>query len=115
MKLTFEQIKSNVTTSVIAFGKRLTTNFGETIKQVTVDSIGWTALIALQAVTIPSLLGLMSGLTDNTPPIDMVIILWVAMGFFYLKSLLEKNMVALFILGLGFISQSLLMALIFFK
>lgn len=110
-----KDILKNLESSLKAFGKKLTSDFNNVIKQVTVDTLGWTALIALQAVTVPSLLGLMSGLTDNTPPIDMVIILWVAMGIFYLKALLEKNMVALIILGFGFIGQSLLMALIFFK
>ena len=115
MKLTFKEIIENVKVKAQAFGKKLATDFGNTIKQVTIDGIGWTALIALQAVTIPSLLGLKAGLTDNTPPIDMVIILWVAMGLFYLKALLEKNFVALFIMGLGFIGQAMIMALIFFK
>ena len=115
MTFNFENIKTTVIDSVRSFVKRLVTDFGNTIKQVTIDGIGWTALIALQAVTIPSLLGLKAGLTDNTPPIDMVIILWVAMGLFYLKALLEKNFVALFIMGLGFIGQAMIMALIFFK
>jgi len=57
----------------------------------------------------------MTGLTDNTPPIDMIIILWAALGLFYIKSILERNFVALNIIGFGFIGQSILMALIFFK
>jgi hypothetical protein len=85
------------------------------IRQVSIDGIGWTGLIALQAVTVPSLFGLMTGLTDTTPPIDMVIILWTALGLFYIKSILEKNMVSVVIIGLGFIMQSILMALVFFK
>jgi hypothetical protein len=89
--------------------------FKQSIRQVSIDGIGWTALIALHAVTIPSLFGLMTGLTDNTPPIDMVIILWAAMGLFYIKAILEKNFVSLIIIGLGFIAQSILMALVFFK
>lgn len=110
-----KDIFNNIEASLKTLGKKLASDFNSVIKQVTVDTLGWTGLVALQAVTVPSLLGLMSGLTDTTPPIDMVIILWVAMGIFYLKALLEKNMVALIILGLGFIGQSLLMALIFFK
>ncbi len=89
--------------------------FKQSIRQVSIDGIGWTALIALHAVTIPSLFGLMTGLTDNTPPIDMVVILWAAMGLFYIKAILEKNFVSLIIIGLGFIAQSILMALVFFK
>ena len=97
------------------FCVKLWTEFKQSIRQVSIDGIGWTGLIALHAVTIPSLFGLMTGLTDNTPPIDMVIILWAAMGLFYIKAILERNVVSLVIIGLGFIMQSILMALVFFK
>lgn len=105
----------NLQTKMSAFLTRCTVEFKNSIRKVSIDSIGWTALIALHAVTVPSLLGLMTGLTDNTPPIDMVIILWAALGLFYIKSILERNFVALNIIGFGFIGQSILMALIFFK
>jgi len=101
--------------SVYNFVKRMWLEFKSSIRQVSIDGIGWTGLIALHAVTIPSLFGLMTGLTDNTPPIDMVIILWAAMGLFYIKAILEKNVISLVIIGLGFIMQSILMALVFFK
>lgn len=101
--------------SIKTFFKKLWLDFKSSIRQVSIDGIGWTALIACHAVTVPSFFGLMTGLTDNTPPIDMVVILWTAMGLFYIKSLLEKNIVSVIIIGLGFIMQSMLMALIFFK
>ena len=97
------------------FCVKLYVEFKQSIRQVSIDGIGWTGLIALHAATIPSLFGLMTGLTDNTPPIDMVIILWAAMALFYIKAILEKNIVSLIIIGLGFIMQSILMALVFFK
>ena len=97
------------------FCVKLWTEFKQSIRQVSIDGIGWTALIALHAVTIPSLFGLMTGLTDNTPPIDMVIILWASMALFYIKAILERNFVSLIIIGMGFIMQSILMALVFFK
>lgn len=94
---------------------KLWTEFKSSIRKVTIDGIGWAALLALHAVTIPTLLGLMTGLSDRTPPIDMVIILWAALALFYFKSILEKNVVSIVIIGLGFITQSVLMALVFFK
>jgi hypothetical protein len=111
MKVTF----SVVTDMIKTFVAKLWLEFKSSIRQVSIDGIGWTGLIALHAVTVPSLFGLMTGLTDNTPPIDMVIILWAAMALFYIKAILEKNVVSLVIIGLGFIMQSILMALVFFK
>ena len=94
---------------------KLWIEFKSSIKKVTIDGIGWAALLALHAVTIPSLIGLMTGLSDKSPPIDMVLILWAALGLFYFKSILEKNIVSIIIIGFGFIAQSVLMALVFFK
>jgi hypothetical protein len=111
MKVSFSVLKE----MVVNFVNKLWVEFKSSIRQVSIDGIGWTGLIALHAVTIPSLFGLMTGLTDNTPPIDMVIILWAAMALFYIKAILEKNVVSLVIIGLGFIMQSILMALVFFK
>jgi len=85
------------------------------IRQVSIDGINWTALIALQCVLVPTLSGLMLHLTDATPPIDMVLILWGATALFYIKAILEKNVISLLIIGLGFMMQSIMMALIFFK
>ncbi len=109
-------ISFNVVTDMVkSFVSKLWLEFKSSIRQVSIDGIGWTGLIALHAVTVPSLFGLMTGLTDNTPPIDMVIILWAAMALFYIKAILEKNVVSLVIIGMGFIMQSILMALVFFK
>lgn len=89
--------------------------FKNSIRGISIEGINWTALLTLQAVLLPSLLGLMSGLTDNVPPIDIVLILYAAMALLYVKAILEKNVISLIIIGTGFIGQSVLMALIFFK
>lgn len=94
---------------------KLYVDFKNSIRQVSIDGINWTALIALHAVTVPSLFALMTDMTDVTPPIDMVIILWSAMALLYFKSILERNSVSQIIIGVGFILQSVAMALIFFK
>jgi hypothetical protein len=97
------------------FFNKLYTDFKNSIRQVSIDGINWTALIALHAVTVPSLLALMTDITDVTPPIDMIVILWAAMGLLYIRSILERNVVSIIIIGMGFIVQSVMMALIFFK
>jgi len=95
--------------------KNLYQEFKNSIKGISIEGINWTALLTLQAILLPSLFGLMSGLTDDVPPIDMVLILYAALALFYVKAIIEKNVVSLIIIGAGFIGQSILMALIFFK
>lgn len=108
-------VTKTVADKVKDFAKGLLKEFKNTIKQVSIDGIGWAALIGLHLVTVPSLVGLMYGLTDYTPPIDMIVILWGSLGLFYIKSILEKNIVSIVIIGLGFLAQSVMMALVFFK
>lgn len=97
------------------FFKNLYQDFKNSIRGISIEGINWTALLTLQAVLLPSLFGLMSGLTDDVPPIDIVLILYAAMALLYIKAILEKNVISLIIIGTGFIGQSVLMALIFFK
>lgn len=110
-----EDTENKPNSMVYNFFGRLYSQFKDSIRKVSIDGIGWTALLALHAVTIPNMLGLMAGMTDNTPPIDMVIILWTALGLFYFKAILEKNVTSIVIIGMGFLAQSILMALVFFK
>jgi threonine dehydrogenase-like Zn-dependent dehydrogenase len=69
----------------------------------------------MHAVTIPTLLGIMSGVTDNVPPIDMVLILWAGLAMLYAKAIIQKDMINIVLIGMGFIGQAILMALVFFK
>lgn len=89
--------------------------FFTNLSKTSIESFGWIGVLCMHAVTIPSLLGLMSGLTDNTPPIDMILILWAGMAMMYLKAIVQKDMVNIIIIGFGFIGQAMLMALVFFK
>ena len=85
------------------------------IKSLSADTIGWIAILCLHSVTIPSMIALMLGVTDNVPPVDMVIILWAALGLFFLKSIIKRDILNLITIGLGFMGHAMLMALIFFK
>ena len=63
------------------------------LPKVSADTLGWLAVILMHAATIPSLLALLTGLSDRTPGLDIV----------------------LFTIGVGFIIQATLMAVILFK
>ena len=113
--MSFKSLVSRSSDEVKLFFKTSFHDFIDSLKKVSIESIGWAAMATLHAVTIPTLLGLMTGLTDITPPIDMVIILWVALSLFYVKSILQRDIINIVIIGTGFIGQSILMALVFFK
>ncbi len=100
---------------VMGYVKGAQVDFKGLITKLSTETIGWIGILLCHAATIPTLLGLMFGLTDNPPPIDMVLIVWGALGMFFMKAIIQRDILNLITIGLGFIMQATLMALIFFK
>ena len=79
------------------------------------ETMAWLANIMLHAATIPSLLAVMSGLTDKMPAVDLVLLCWGGLTLLFVKATVQKDMLNVVTIGLGFIVQAVMMALIFFK
>jgi len=85
------------------------------ISVISAETFGWLAVIVLHASTIPSLLAVMAGLTDRVPGVDLVLLVWTGLTLLFVKATIQKDMLNIVTIGFGFIIQSVLMALIFFK
>jgi hypothetical protein len=85
------------------------------ISKVSAETFGWLGIVVLHASTIPSLLAVMSGLTDSMPPVDLVLLVWAGLGMLFLKAAVQKDMLNLVTIGVGFIVQATMLALIFFR
>ena len=83
--------------------------------KISAEALGWMAVIVLHASTIPSLLAVMSGLTDRLPGVDLVLLVWTGLTLLFVKAAVQKDMLNMVTIGVGFIIQAVLMALIFFK
>ena len=77
-------------------------------------SLHLTAVVLLHSATLPGLITVMLAWTDRMPQIDMVILTWAALVAMFVQSLIERKMVVSVVISVGFMLQSLLMALIFF-
>jgi hypothetical protein len=88
---------------------------GSAISKISTETFGWLAVLILHAATIPSLMAVMSGLTDKLPPIDLVLMVWTALTLLFIKAAVQKDMLNLVTIGLGFVAQAAMIALIFFK
>jgi hypothetical protein len=100
---------------IVKFIRQQFSTFTNSIARVSSDTVEWVGIIALHGATVPTMLGLMMGLTDSTPPIDVVLILWGALTMFFIKAVIKKDILNIITIGVGFIGQAVLMALIFFK
>lgn len=99
-KFNLEQFKDFVTTK---------------FSQISSETLGWIAVLVLHSATIPSLLAVMSGLTDRLPGVDLVLLVWTGLTLLFIKAAVQKDMLNLVTIGLGFILQAAMLALIFFK
>ena len=85
------------------------------ISVISAETFGWLAAVVLHSATVPSLLAVMAGLTDRMPGVDLVMLVWTGLTLMFIKAAIQKDMLNIITIGLGFIVQAVLMALIFFK
>ena len=85
------------------------------ISVISAETFGWLSAVVLHSATIPSLLAVMAGLTDRMPGVDLVLLVWTGLTLLFVKASIQKDMLNVITIGVGFIVQAVLMALIFFK
>ena len=79
------------------------------------DTLGWLAAIVLHCATLPSFLALMTGLSDKTPGLDIILFLWGGLVLLFMRAVVLKDMLNIITIGFGFILQAGFMSLILFK
>jgi hypothetical protein len=87
----------------------------EHLPKISADTLGWLAAIVIHCATVPTLLALMTGLSDRTPSLDIVMFMWAGLVLLFLRAIVLKDTLNIITVGSGFIVQAVLMALILFK
>jgi len=87
----------------------------EHVANISATSLHIISVILLHSSTVPTLLSFMFGISDKTPILDMVLLLWGALLAMFAQALIQKNYVIVTVITVGFMIQSILMALIFFR
>jgi hypothetical protein len=90
-------------------------NVKEHAPHVSAETMGWIAVILLHLATIPTLLAVLTGLTEKMPPVDLVLFSWAGLFCFFLKAAIQKDFLNIVTIGFGFFVQAALMAMIIFK
>jgi hypothetical protein len=90
-------------------------NVALAVNKISSEAVGWISVLVLHAATIPTMLAVMSGLTDRMPPVDLVLMIWAALTLLFIKAAVQKDMLNIVTITFGFVVQAVLMALIFFK
>jgi hypothetical protein len=87
----------------------------EKISHLSSEGIGWLAVVLIHCATIPSLLSLIFAVSDKLPSLDVVMFAWGGLLLFFLKALINKDMLNIITIGVGFFVQAFLLGLVVFK
>ena len=74
--------------------------------RISADTLGWLAAILLHAATVPTMLALMTGLSDRPPSLDLVLFVWSALVLMFLRAIVLKDNLNIITIGLGFIHKA---------
>lgn len=85
------------------------------LNTITADVFALVAVLFIHSATIPTLVAVLYGLTDNLPTVDMVLLTWAGLVALLLQSIVQKKLLITISISLGFVVQAALLALIFFK
>ena len=87
----------------------------EYLPNISAETLGWLATVIIHCATIPTLLSLLSGLSDRTPNLDIVLFMWAGLILMFGRAVILKDALNIITIGVGFMIQAGLMALILFK
>lgn len=94
---------------------KLADTLRENVAHLSAETLGWIAVILVHMATIPTLVAVLTGLTEKLPPVDMVGLMWLGLFFFFVRSVIAKDLLNIITIGFGFFVQAILCALIIFK
>lgn len=85
------------------------------VTAATAETITWVAIILIHASIVPTMIALMTGLSDKTPPIDLVMFIWGGLTLLFIRAAILKDMLNVITIGCGFLAHATMLALVLFK
>lgn len=85
------------------------------ISRITGNTLGFLTIILLHLASMPTLMSVLLAQSDKLPPADLMIFIWSALTTLFFKSMLERNLLYVATICIGFVAQTLIMGLILFR
>jgi hypothetical protein len=105
----------NIIEKINEFTSESARSMKEQLVTISAETLGWVAVILVHLATIPTLIAILTGLTEKSPPVDLVLLAWAGLFLFFVKATISKDLLNIVTIGFGFFIQACLMALIIFK
>lgn len=71
-------------------------------------------MVLIHGATIPTSLSVIMGWSSELPPLDMVLMIWAGLALFFLRAIARVDWLYLVSNAIGFILNSILLAIIVF-
>jgi hypothetical protein len=85
------------------------------LPSISANTLQIAAVLLLHAATLPSLISIMLAWTDKPPMLDMVILVWAGLIAMFAQAMVRRDQTMAILISAGFMFQSMLLALIFFR
>lgn len=95
--------------------KRVMDWLQEHMAPISAETLAWLAVVLIHSATVPSLVAVLTGLSDRLPQVDLVLLIWSGLLALLAQACVQRNMLQIITISVGFIMQAVLMALIFFN
>jgi hypothetical protein len=89
--------------------------FEDHLLKISAETLEWLSIIVIHCATVPTLLAMMTGLSDRAPSLDIIMFVWGALLLMFIRAIILKNSLNIITNGFGFISQAVIMAFILFR
>lgn len=76
------------------------------------DLCGYAAIGLIQGATMPAMLGFIINGHGELPPLTMTLMIWAGLFLYLVRSVYRKDMVAIVSNSIGFVLQSVMLAII---
>lgn len=106
---------SKITVNGTPFSSQSLKQMWEHFVKGVIKSLDLIGMGCMHLATIPTLLAVNAGMLDKMPSVEIVLFIWAGLSVWFARALIENDRAMLAGIGIGFIVQAALMALVLFK
>lgn len=106
-----DKFYNGISKSVNAFGVSLV----DYTKKLSQQTLNISSIVVLHSIFVPQIFAYLMNLTEKTPSIDSVLLVLLALTIMAMNSMIRRDMMAIFVHLIGFITNVVLLSFVVFK
>lgn len=106
---------SKLSVNGLSFSSQALKDAWESFTKGVIRSLDLIGMVFMHLATIPTLLAAQAGMLDKMPGVEIVLFIWAGLTVWFARALMQNDRAMIAGIGLGFIVQAVLLALLLFK